>query len=55
MTSENSQIFDELKFQLELMHLLDGCEQPCAAKPGAGASAAAVLAADLTQVSPALQ
>jgi hypothetical protein len=50
MTSERSNIQDELRFGLDLLHLLAGCETSSPAD-SVGAAAAANLAADLSQIS----
>jgi len=51
MTSETVRLYHELRFQLDLMHLLDGCEEADMTQSGAGATAAADLATELTQIS----
>lgn len=54
MTSEKTSVFDELRFELDLMHLLAGCEASVMTE-SVGATAAARLASDLTQISSAMQ
>jgi hypothetical protein len=54
MNSDRTPVFDELRFELDLMHLLAGCET-ASAPESMGKNAAAHLASELTQLTSAVQ